>query len=566
MIPPAQPGRRRHVVVNASALASASIWRIAISFVLFWYIARVLGVEALGQYSLGMAYLNVAAIFSEAGLPNLLVRDLAQHPEYRRSRFRHAMTLQSILSLLTWIFLIGLVQILPLSDVVRQAIVLGAAFLPFYAVTSVSLTMCKSSERMDLVFWLEVTGTTLMFVGSIGLIMLGYGVVGLFGVQIVAQAAVAALGLVLVVRNALLSGDQIPIAPGWIMLLRRALPFNGLALSEVLLQRMDVLILGVMVSDAVMGIYAAANNLVRVLTKLVQSIWWSLYPTLSRLRRSAIERYRRLIGLTLYLGFLTLLPAVALSIIVAPELLHLVYGTDYLESAGIYRVIVCMVPLFFYEMYGITVLMVEHKPSRQPDDRSLPFGRTCCDDAPIDHGVGRVGCGLCHRTGQWCRRSDCAALSARNRPAASAKACRQAACCYLHCRTVHCVSANPLGIAIGCWHTRIRSFSMAVARHRPGRNRHGAAELARSLELRPPLPAYSKTSPLRPLGGLHSLPIRFHHIAQNSTDQSVTMICWPSLHGLQYGFDDKKRHAHEIGQQSAVNEDVQSNGGRRPED
>ncbi len=364
MIPPAQPSRRRHVVVNASALASASIWRIAISFVLFWYIARALGVEALGQYSLGMAYLNVAAIFSEAGLPNLLVRDLAQHPEYRRSRFRHALTLQSIFSLLTWLLLIGLVQILPLSDVVRQAIVLGAAYLPFYAITSVSLTMCKSSERMDLVFWLEVTGTTLMFAGSIVLIMLGYGVIGLFGVQIVAQIAVAGLGLILVVRNALLAGDQIPIPPGWIKLLRRALPFNGLALSEVLLQRMDVLILGVMVSDAVMGIYAAANNLVRVLTKLVQSVWWSLYPTLSRLRRTAIERYRRLIGLTLYLGFLTLLPAAAFSIIVAPELLHLVYGTDYLESVEIYRVIVCMVPLFFYEMYGITVLMVEHKPSR----------------------------------------------------------------------------------------------------------------------------------------------------------------------------------------------------------
>ncbi len=93
---------RPQLLVNASALASASLWRILLSFILFWYIARTLGVDALGQYALGMAYLNVAAILSDCGLPNLLVRDLAQHTEWRSARMKHALSIQLGCSLLIW--------------------------------------------------------------------------------------------------------------------------------------------------------------------------------------------------------------------------------------------------------------------------------------------------------------------------------------------------------------------------------------------------------------------------------------------------------------------------------
>ena len=93
------PVQRRRVVFNAAALVSASLARTALSFVQFWYIARALGVEALGQYALGMAYLNVAAIASEFGLPNYMVRELAQAPEHRRSRFGQLLIIQIALAL-----------------------------------------------------------------------------------------------------------------------------------------------------------------------------------------------------------------------------------------------------------------------------------------------------------------------------------------------------------------------------------------------------------------------------------------------------------------------------------
>ena len=100
-----QTGRR--VLVNTGALASSSLWRIAISFVLQILIARTLGISQLGQYISTLAFLNVAQIVSELGLPNLLVRDLAQLPHQRRAHFLAALRMQLASALLTWLALSG---------------------------------------------------------------------------------------------------------------------------------------------------------------------------------------------------------------------------------------------------------------------------------------------------------------------------------------------------------------------------------------------------------------------------------------------------------------------------
>ncbi len=215
---------------------------------------------------------------------------------------------------------------------------------------------------MDLVFWTETTGATILLAGSMVLIWRGDGVVSLFSVQVVAQIVVAALVLLLVKRSRLICAPQTALSFDGVRLLRRALPFFGLSLAEVLLQRLDVLMLGMLASDAVVGIYAAANNLVRVATKLVQSVWWALYPTLSRLRLAAPDRYRLLLRRTLDLGSLLMAPAAAFGVVVAPGVMHLVYGADYNRATLVFQILVCSLPFFFLETYAITTLMVERRP------------------------------------------------------------------------------------------------------------------------------------------------------------------------------------------------------------
>ncbi len=359
--PPLPPATGRRVLVNTGALTSASLWRIAMSFVLQLLIARRLGVEALGIYTTAMAYLNVSQVFTELGLPALLVRDLAQEPAHRRSYFRRMLVIQVTAGLLTWGVLVLLTGLLPYASETIWALWLVGASLPLFAVSSACHTLFQAGERMELLFGVELVINALILAASIALMWGGYNVVALIGLIVATQLVSALVSLLLLARSKLLAPPQLPVPESTPHLLRRTTPFFGLSVGDVLLQRLDILLLSVVAGPIVVGVYSAAYNLVRVAFKLVQSFWRALYPTLSRLHRQAPENYARLARLGLRYNLLALLPLAAVGAAVADGLLHLIYGPDYLVSATVLQVSIWSIPLFLLEIYAITLLMVEHK-------------------------------------------------------------------------------------------------------------------------------------------------------------------------------------------------------------
>jgi len=351
----------RRVLVNTGALTSASLWRIGISFVLQVLIARRLGVDGLGHYTIALAYLNVSQVIAELGLPTLLVRDLAQHPTHRRSYFRWLLGIQLVTSVLTWMGLIALTFVLPFAPVTAMSLWLVGASLPLYAITSASETLFQAGERMELVMGVEVLVNTLILIFSIGVLWGGGNELMLIAVIIVTQAISALLCLVLLARSRILAAPQEHVNIRLPALLRRTMPFFGLSLSDVLLQRLDILLLSFVAGPTVTGIYSAAYNVVRVLMKLIQSFWKALYPTLSRLHRQTRERYDRLSALSLRFGLVAVLPVAAIGFGVAPDLLSLLFGGDYSASARAYQILIWAAPLFLIEVYATTLLMIEHQ-------------------------------------------------------------------------------------------------------------------------------------------------------------------------------------------------------------
>ena len=357
----------RRIVLNTGALATSSLWRIGISFVLQLVIARLLGAQGLGQYATALAWLNVCQILSELGLPQLLVRDLARHPERRPNAFQTALVAQIAAAFLIWAGVFGLTALLPYQPDTRLALLLITASLPLFAITSVCEMLFQASERMELVMGVEVAINTLIVAASLVMLWQGGGVIGLCVVIIATQAVSAALCLWLVRQSRLLGtgeGRSIRNLIGGVAdLWSQARPFYGLALANVLLHRLDILLLSVFAGDVVTGIYSAAYLIVRVLIILAQTWWQSLYPTFSRLRVQAEDQYRRLAALSIRFGLLAFLPAAALSGEAANWLLGIVYrGEDHAAALTAYGVLIWAAPLFLVATYAVNLLLVEKQP------------------------------------------------------------------------------------------------------------------------------------------------------------------------------------------------------------
>lgn len=355
-----QTGRR--ILVNTSALTLSNLWRIVISFVLQVLIARQLGVEASGQYTIVLAYLNVCQVLSELGLPAWLIRDLAQQPAQRRSYFYLALRRQGLASLVIWGALVVIVLLLPLSATTRALLWLVGASLPFYAVTSATQTLFQAGERLEFILGIEVLiNTTILLLSAVGL-WLGYGILPLIAVLVVTQAFSALLGLWLVRSSALLAAPQAAGSLSFRRLWQQASPFYGLAIADVLLQRTDILLLSVVGGETVTGIYGLAYQFIRVILKLVQSFWKALYPTLSRLYSQARFQYERLAGFSLTLSSFALLMVAALGTSTAQPLLHLLFGARYAPTVPVFQVLLWSTPFFLLESYVGVILLVEHRP------------------------------------------------------------------------------------------------------------------------------------------------------------------------------------------------------------
>lgn len=366
-----QTGRR--VLVNMGALAGSSLWRIAVMFVLVVMVTRRLGVAGVGHYTIALTYLNVCQVLTELGLPTLLIRDLAQTTPQATTQWRKhffvALRWQGGASFVIWGALYLLTQLWPFTDETRNALWVVGASLPFYAVTSVCQTLFQAAERMELVMGIEVLINTLIVGISLVVLWWGGSVVNLMVVLIATQAISALLCLLLVVRYRLLTVQAEPTTleppteppAGW-RLVRQAAPFYGLALADVLLQRLDILLLSLLAGPNVTGIYSLAYNVVRVLNKLIQSYWRALYPTLSRLYRQARAQYGGLAWRSLRYGFILLALSAAIGTQIAPQTLTLLFGAEAAVAAPVLRVLLWSAPIFLIEMYVITLLMIEQHP------------------------------------------------------------------------------------------------------------------------------------------------------------------------------------------------------------
>ncbi|MEM7134107.1 MAG: oligosaccharide flippase family protein [Chloroflexota bacterium] len=363
--PPKRGGRR--VLLNTGAMAGSSLWRILVSFLLQALVTRQLGFAALGQYTVALAYLNVSQIIAEMGLQGLLVRELAQNRGHRRQYFMLALWLQIGAGFLIWLGLWWLTKLLPYSDTMANLLWLIGGTLPFYAVTVACQMLFQGCERMELVMFVELIINSLIGLLSILVLFMDGTVVDLVLILIVTQALSAGFCILLVWYFQLLTHpDQTTpsqpdkaVAPS--VLLKRALPFYGLSLADVLLQRLDIILLSAIGGDVLTGIYSAAYNVVRVFLKLIQSFWKGLYPTLSRLFQQTPQRYNQLCQMSLQYGLLLLFLVAPVGAGLATVLLNLLYKSPSAESVAAFEILIWVIPLFLVELYAITLMMVENR-------------------------------------------------------------------------------------------------------------------------------------------------------------------------------------------------------------
>ncbi|WP_232731919.1 oligosaccharide flippase family protein [Kamptonema formosum] len=284
---------RRKVVGNSLSMAVNRLAQSLTSFVLFAWIARLLGPYELGQYLLAFTYYFIFMSVAAQGFKTLFTRELSRHPQETPVYLVSGTLLQLLFSLTGYALLFAAVFALPYSsDTSTVCYVLGLAILPF-SLSNVTEAIFQAQEKMHLI----AASTVPVYILRVGVMVwamkLNFGVSFLAGIFVISEFLILLIEWVLLART---------VKPKWqinwefiwhtVRAARTLVAIEGVA---ALSGRMQVLILSLLGGEVVVGLFGGVAQLMQPFEILAQSVVLAVFPSLSKAVTLGKEKQRHLV-------------------------------------------------------------------------------------------------------------------------------------------------------------------------------------------------------------------------------------------------------------------------------
>lgn len=328
---PRPPARR--VARNTALRAAAEIVGKVASLVLFAFVARELGEGTLGDFVFALAMAQIIWAVAGFGLDRMLLRDVAREREPAIDRlFWNMVAFKFCAGVAGVTFSVLAVWLLGYSDTVQQLVaILGLSFI-VVLIGSSAQTVFQAYERMEYYFYSAVPNKILAALFGIAALAAGGGIVAVAVGNL--AAALLALVLAMLILGWRFARPSPSVRPReWPGLARTSAPFG---LQEVLGQiifRMDIVLLSLFTTSAVVGAYGAAYRVLEATLFLAWSIGTSVLPMYSYLKPGDDPSLERVFEASLKFVVIIMMPIAVVMLVCAEGLVNLIYGLPEFEGA-----------------------------------------------------------------------------------------------------------------------------------------------------------------------------------------------------------------------------------------
>lgn len=345
----------KRVAYNTAIQVLGKVVVIAVGAISIAILTRYLGPADYGKFTLLLVYLQIFALVADLGLFTITVREISKAPERTAELVGNTLSLRAILALGTLGAAAALSFVLPFTPDVRIGIALAAPAHFFGLLNASLLTVFQSKLRMDKAVIADIIGRFVSF----GL-TLYVATTGLGFYAVVATASIGTM-VTFLVTNVLVRPYFKPRplfdTVLWKMLLKESLPLGAALIVSQLYFRLDIFMLSFLRSSVEVGIYGAVYKLLDMLLTMPGFFVNSVFPVLvARLQVGGARVFATiqkafdalvLAGLGFAFGGLA----------VAPDLMRIVGGQQFVSGAGALRVSLFSLSFTFLTIMLTTILI-----------------------------------------------------------------------------------------------------------------------------------------------------------------------------------------------------------------
>ncbi|PSR33394.1 MAG: hypothetical protein C7B46_10075 [Sulfobacillus benefaciens] len=343
----------RKVARNISAMTLGRIGQSVMGIFATAYMVRVLGPHSFGMLSFAMAIVSYFSLISSLGIPTLASRTLSRNLDNASEIASQMITLLFAMGFCSFLLLLCSIPLLRLTSL--QSVVLVISGLQLILGPGAITWAFASLQKMSTPAIVALVGTGVR-VGIVFLLVHNADDVVWATWATVSGALVTSIGQIWFLHRMCPLRWQF----SWISARKILWTSAPMALSLMMTKiygNSDSVILGYMKGAVSVGYYNAAYRLIWFLTSITELYIQTVFPVSSRLYKSHRELLVPFIQHNLEIASAVAMPIVMGGWIIAPRIIHLIYGNNYIEAVEPFRILLLVWGLVVItQHYGNTLI------------------------------------------------------------------------------------------------------------------------------------------------------------------------------------------------------------------
>ena len=350
----------KRIAKNTLALVISSVTCAILGMLYGIYTARYLGADGFGVISLAIAFMSLFSIFSDLGLQQLMVREVARDHRLLDKYLGNVLFAKIFLVILAYALILITINLLNYPALTIRIVSIIGLSMVCGAFTGAFNSIFQALERMEYVSFGSILNSALMLAGGI------YAVSQ--RLPVIAFALIYSISSIIVLIYALLAAIKIGIPlhvyvdRAFILsTLRRALPFGVGSLFLVYYIWIDRVILSYLMDNSTVGYYSAAYNIMGVFSFVPTAFVTSLFPVMSRSFGGSRDSLSKIFQKGIKFLFLLALPMATGVTLLGDKIVGLIYGPGFLLSEKPLTILIWAEFLIFLDVLLGNVLLSINK-------------------------------------------------------------------------------------------------------------------------------------------------------------------------------------------------------------
>lgn len=336
-------GIKLTLIKNTSWLSLAELITRLSKFVLIIYATRVLGPNGFGQFSFALAFVALFAIISDLGLSQLITREISQQKEKEKD-FSIVLSLKIALTLLMLLVIVTYSKLTVSDPVIIKSILILSIYMFATSIGDFYYAFFQAKQKMEFearakivqAIVTTISGLLLItFLRSSSALSLSYVLGGIL-----------ALLYIVILYKKKTNPRPLKINAGvWKNYLKIAWPLALSGIFVTIYSNIDSVMMGYWGQITQVGWYNAAYRITAIALIPASLLFRIFYPAVAESYTHSKDKFKKIWVYYLKISLLMIFPVLFFGIGFAPQIINIVYGSQYHEAALSLRILVGMVSI-----------------------------------------------------------------------------------------------------------------------------------------------------------------------------------------------------------------------------